>query len=57
MEFIRFEAEIENYGSMETVLAKLDIKTIKLSGVTELLKIRAAEAKPVFPSRYVLYSK
>ena len=54
MEFIRFEAEIENYGSMETVLAKLDMKTIKLSGFTELLKIRAAEAKPVFPSRYVL---
>ena len=55
MEFIRFEAEIENYGSMETVLAKLDMKTIKLSGFTELLKIRAAEAKPVFPSRYVLF--
>ena len=51
LEFIRFEAEIENYGSMETVLAKLDMKTIKLSGFTELLKIRAAEAKPVFPSR------
>jgi len=52
LEFIRFEAEIENYGSMETVLAKLDMKTIKLSGFTELLKIRAAEAKPVFPSRH-----
>ena len=57
MEFIRFEAEIENYGSMETVLAKLDMKTIKLSGFTELLKIRAAEAKPVFPSRYCIWLK
>lgn len=52
LEFIRFEAEIENYGAMETVLAKLDMKTIKLSGFTELLKIRAAEAKPVFPTRH-----
>jgi len=52
LEFIRFEAEIENYGSMETVLAKLDMKTIKLSGFHELLKVRAAEAKPPFPTRH-----
>ena len=39
LEFIRFEAEIENYGSMETVLAKLDMKTIKLSGFEEQLKV------------------
>ena len=32
LEFVRFEAEIENYGSMENVLAKLDMRTIKLSG-------------------------
>jgi arginine/serine-rich splicing factor 17 len=52
LEFIRFEAEIENYGSMDTALAKLDMKTIKLSGFEELLKIRAAEAKPPFPTRH-----
>ena len=40
LEFIRFEAEIENYGSMDQVLAKLDMKTIKLSGFHELLKVR-----------------
>jgi len=51
LEFIRFEAEIENYGSMEQVLAKLDMKTIKLSGFQELLKVRAAESKPQFPTR------
>ena len=28
----RFECEIENYSSMEHVLAKLDMKTVKLSG-------------------------
>jgi len=32
LEFIRFECEIENYSSMEHVLAKLDMKTVKLSG-------------------------
>ncbi len=52
LEFIRFEAEIENYGSMNAVLAKLDMKTIKLEGFAEVLKVRAAEAKPPFPSRH-----
>ncbi len=51
LEFIRFEAEIENYGSMDQVLAKLDMKTIKLGGFHDLLKVRAAEAKPPFPTR------
>ena len=39
LEFIRFEAEIDNYGSMNAVLSKLDMKTIKLSGFAELLKV------------------
>ena len=51
LEFIRFEAEIENYGSVDQILAKLDMKTIKLSGFHELLKVRAAEAKVPFPTR------
>ena len=51
LEFIRFEAEIENYGSMDQVLAKIDMKTIKLSGFAELLKVRAAEFKSPFPTR------
>jgi len=51
LEFIRFECEIENYSSMENVLAKLDMKTVKLSGFTDLLKVRAAEAKMPFPTR------
>ena len=41
LEFIRFEAEIDNYGSMNAVLSKLDMKTIKLSGFAELLKVRS----------------
>ena len=50
--FKRFEAEVENYGLMDTALAKLDMKTIKLSGFEEQLKVRAAEAKPPFPTRH-----
>ena len=52
LDFIRFEAEVENYGLMDTALAKLDMKTIKLSGFEEQLKVRAAEAKPPFPTRH-----
>ena len=37
---------------MEQVLAKLDMKTVKLSGFQELLKVRAAESKPPFPTRH-----
>jgi len=51
LDFIRFEAEIENYGSMENVIAKLDMRTIKLSGFADALKIRAAESKAPFPTR------
>ncbi|QQP49322.1 Akinase anchor protein 17Alike, partial [Caligus rogercresseyi] len=49
-EFIRFEAEIDNFGSMDQVLKSLDMKTIKLSGFKEVLKVRAAEAKTSFPN-------
>merc|ERR1719273_174449 len=52
LDFIRFEAEAENYGLMDTAMAKLDLKTIKLSGFEEQLKVRAAEAKPPFPTRH-----
>eukprot|EP00095_Tigriopus_kingsejongensis_P001020 maker-scaffold2058_size21661-snap-gene-0.8 protein:Tk01020 transcript:maker-scaffold2058_size21661-snap-gene-0.8-mRNA-1 annotation:"hypothetical protein HELRODRAFT_62550" len=51
LEFIRFEAEIDNFGSMDQILAKVDMKTIKLSGFQELLKVRAAESRPPFPTR------
>jgi hypothetical protein len=38
LEFVRFEAEIENYSSMENVLGKLDMRTIKLSGHFPLVR-------------------
>ena len=52
LEFIRFEAEIESKSKLPNVLGRLDCKTIKLSGFPDALKVRAAEAKPVFPSRH-----
>ena len=52
LEFIRFEGEIENRSKLSAVLARLDGRSIKLSGFPDPLKVRAAEAKPDFPSRY-----
>ncbi|MBN3309364.1 A-kinase anchor protein 17A [Amia ocellicauda] len=52
MEFIRFEGEVENRGVVRTFLSKLDGKTIKLSGFTDILKVRAAEYKMDFPTRH-----
>ena len=46
LEFIRFEAEIDNYGSMNAVLTKLDMKAIKLSGFAEQLKVIVASVSP-----------
>lgn len=42
---LRFEGEIENKANLNEVVGRLDNRTIKLSGFSELLKIRAAEAK------------
>ncbi|RZF42976.1 hypothetical protein LSTR_LSTR013302 [Laodelphax striatellus] len=52
LEFIRFEAEIESRGKLSAVLARLDGRSIKISGFREALKVRAAEAPPDFPTRH-----
>lgn len=52
LEFIRFEAEIESRSKLSAVLARLDGRFIKLSGFTESLKVRAAEAKCDFPTKH-----
>ncbi|XP_039291787.1 A-kinase anchor protein 17A [Nilaparvata lugens] len=52
LEFIRFEAEIESRGKLTAVLARLDGRSIKISGFSESLKVRAAEAPPDFPTRH-----
>lgn len=52
MEFIRLEGEVENKSKLPLLMMKLDSKTIKLSGFTEALKVRVAEAKVNFPVRH-----
>ena len=39
MEFIRLEGEIENKSRIHSIILKLDGKTIKLSGFSEILKV------------------
>jgi hypothetical protein len=52
MDFIRFEGEVENRSLVKAFLACLDGKTIKLSGFSDILKVRAAEFKIDFPTRH-----
>uniref|UniRef100_A0A8C3GCU2 A kinase (PRKA) anchor protein 17A n=1 Tax=Cyclopterus lumpus TaxID=8103 RepID=A0A8C3GCU2_CYCLU len=52
MDFIRFEGEVENKTVVKTLLSRLDGKSIKLSGFTDVLKVRAIENKVDFPTRH-----
>ncbi|KAM4558570.1 A-kinase anchor protein 17A isoform 1-T1 [Odontesthes bonariensis] len=52
MDFIRFEGEVENKTVVKSLLSRLDGKTIKLSGFTDVLKVRAVENKMDFPTRH-----
>lgn len=53
LEFIRFEGEIDSKDKLKGLIENLDMKTIKLSGFPDALKVRAAEAKMSFPTRHV----
>lgn len=52
MDYLRFEGEVENRSAVKRSLAKLEGKSIKLSGFTDVLKIRAVEHKTDFPTRH-----
>ncbi|XP_051564362.1 A-kinase anchor protein 17A [Myxocyprinus asiaticus] len=52
MDFIRFEGEVENRSVVKRILSKLEGKSIKLSGFTDILKVRTAENKVDFPTRH-----
>ena len=52
LDFIRFEGEVENKSLVQVFINRLDSKTMKLSGFPDVLKIRAAEAKILFPTRH-----
>ncbi|XP_044143134.1 A-kinase anchor protein 17A [Bufo gargarizans] len=52
IDFLRFEGEVENKSLVKAFIAALDGKSIKLSGFTDILKVRAAEYKIDFPTRH-----
>ncbi|TTK00929.1 A-kinase anchor protein 17A [Bagarius yarrelli] len=52
MDYIRFEGEAENKSAVKRLLTNLDGKSIKLSGFTDVLKVRTAETKMDFPTRH-----
>lgn len=45
MEFIRFEGEIEDRTKLDRILARLDGRQLKLTNISDNLRVRAAEAK------------
>lgn len=52
LEFVRLEAEIENKSSFKVLLTKLDNSLVQMSNYVDCLRVRAAEAKLVYPNRY-----
>lgn len=52
LEFVRFEAEVENRDSLQKIVKILDSATIKMIGFFETFKVKAAEAKSDFPSKH-----
>lgn len=52
MDFIRFEGEVENRPLVKAFISALDGKSIKLSGFSDILKVRAAEYKIGLPTRH-----
>lgn len=57
MDFIRFEGEVENRTVVKGLLGRLDGKTIKLSGFTDVLKVslRKMEAKSHVEALLVMF--
>ncbi len=52
MDFIRCEAEIENKSSFKNLLSKLDNCSLRTDQYTDVLRVRAAESKLIYPNRH-----
>lgn len=50
-EMIQFEGEFDSLRAMRKVILLLNGKSMKLSGFTELMKIRAKRAEPAYPTK------
>lgn len=52
LEFVRFEAEVDNRNVLKNCLQILDNASIKMIGFFQTFKVRAAEAKSEFPNKH-----
>ncbi|KYB25041.1 hypothetical protein TcasGA2_TC031075 [Tribolium castaneum] len=52
LNFVRFEAELENRTRLDRVVSKLDNNSIKLKEIPDLLRLKASEVKSDFPTRH-----
>lgn len=52
MEYLRLEAELDDRSKVKAVIGRLDGRSIRLSGYTEYVKVKAAEAKDDFPTKH-----
>ena len=52
LEFLHFEAETESKEILQKCIAALDGKCIKISGISESLKVKAGKAKANFPKKH-----
>ncbi|XP_037948413.1 A-kinase anchor protein 17A isoform X2 [Teleopsis dalmanni] len=52
IDFIRFEAELDDRKYLRSALSRLDGISIKISGFNESFRVRASEPKDEFPTRY-----
>lgn len=52
LEFIRLEGDLRDRCRLQRVLARLESQRLNLAGFSNILKVRAAEAKDNFPTRH-----
>ena len=52
LEFLHFEAETESKELLQKFITALDGKCIKISGISESLKVKAGKAKAKFPKKH-----
>ena len=52
LDFLHFEAEADSKELLQKFIAALDGKCIKISGISESLKVKAGKAKATFPKKH-----
>jgi splicing factor, arginine/serine-rich 17 len=52
IEFLKFDAEVDDRKILKNIIAKLDNRKVRIAGFTEYASVRAVETKGDFPSRH-----